>query len=284
MALGKLGAFFNKDVGALVKDAGKVLNTDLGTIAKGAGRLLKTDLGELLRDAPAVKTSPVDVAAPQEQAKEPLPRYPEIAAPFDPDATQKMERASADVLNAVQAAPGQSPTTPFDPDVTQKMVLGEIPSVSPAHSGPRPETSTPVVAFDPSTFNQQLLRRTQRSAPTGSDAKELLPYLVGELERPHATPSGEITNDPVNAVYSGLGESVVVQLALTWDEDEALQLVEELREKLGRSTSFSPDRTCVIGTSPQGAVYAWTRDCYFFCATSPKGPLALERFLSAYPY
>ena len=289
MALGKLGAFFNKDMGALVKDAGKVLNPDLGTIAKGAGRLLKADLGELLHATPAKKTPPAETvpagpAAPQTPAQQPSPRIATMAAPFDPDTTQKMERVSANVLNAAPIAPGLSPTAPFDPDVTQKMVLCEIAGVSPAPVNLRVETGPPAAAFDPSTFNQQLLRRTQRTAPTGSDARELLPYLVGELERPRSTPSGEITNDPVNAVYSGPGESVLVQLALTWDEDEALQLVDETRANLGRNTCAAPDRTCVIGMSSQGVVYAWARDCYFFCATSPKGPLALEHFLSAYPY
>ena len=65
---------------------------------------------------------------------------------------------------------------------------------------------------------------------------------------------------------------------------EALQLVKEVITQIGQAARAPPDHTWVIGPTKQGVVYAWTRDCYFFCATSPKGGPALARFLSAYEY
>ena len=262
MALGKLGAFLNKDMGTFAKDARKVLNTDLATLAKGARQVLKTDLGDLLRDTPAVEL-PADASALIPAAKPANPGASTAEALFDPDITQKLVRAPV----STERTPDPSTTVPpFDPDVTQKM------------------ERAPARSADPTEFNQELLLRTLRAAPAGDEVKVLLPYSVGDFERSHATPSGELTNDPVNAVYAGQGETVLVQLALCWDADEAVQLVDAVTAKIETAARTATDRTWVIGPTPQGLMYAWTRDCYFICATSPKGSSTLMRFLSAYPY
>ena len=284
MALGKLGAFLNKDLGALAKEAGKVLNTDLGTIAKSAGRVLQADLGDLLRDTPAADkptaervdeqtaaNPPAETAPPAKRVAPFPPNVAPTAAPaFDPDATQKMERVTTTAV-------------PFNPDSTQKMqALGtaEPKIVSDADT----EKSVPALPPEPTKFNKELLLRAQRTAPDGNEIKVLLPYCVGDFERPHATPSGNLTNDPVNAVYSAHGESIFVQLALSWDADEARELVDEVSAAIGHAARASPERSWVIGPTTQGVIFAWTRDCYFFCATSPKGASALARFLTAFPH
>ena len=305
MVMGKLGAFLSKDVGALVKDAGKVLNTDLGTIAKGAGRVLKSDLGDLMRDAPATEKPvaevipvPIDKAA----VPAPAPAAPAAATPaFDPDVTQKMDSVhtgasapTAVVANRVPIAPAFDPdvtqkmdrTPPgvvsFDPDVTQKMDSAP-PATTPAASA----KSGDAAAGELANYFEDLLLRTKRVAPAGNEVKVLLPYAVGDFERPRAMPSGELTNDPVNAVYSVRGESVQVQLALCWDADEARERVDEMIAKVGAAAHIAPDRSWMFGPQSQqsqGIVCAWTRDCYYFCASSPKGAPALARFLAAYPY
>ena len=278
MALGKLGAFLNKDMGALVKDAGKLLTADVGTLAKSAGRVLQSDLGELLRAAPetekpAIKVADVADAVPVSLQKQVAPIPTPTAPAFDPDVTQKMDQAS------VAAAP-------FDPDVTQKMDMTNAVSAqaAPAIAVARVDDSAATLATEIAKFNLELLLRTQRNAPTGNEVLVLLPYIVGEFERPHATPSGELTNDPVNAVYAGRAESVQVQLALCWDDDEALERVDEMLGKIGQAARTTSDRTWVMGPTPQGVAFAWTRGSYYFCATSTKGVNALARFLSAYPF
>ena len=284
MALGKLGAFLNKDLGALAKEAGKVLNTDLGTIAKSAGRVLQADLGDLLRDAPAADkpvaeridqqpaaNPPAETAPPAKRVAPFPPNVVPTAAPaFDPDATQKMERV---ITTAV----------PFNPDSTQKMQAPGTAEPKIA-SDTGNEKSAPTPPPEPAKFNKELLLRAQRTAPEGNEVKVLLPYCVGEFERPRATPSGNLTNDPVNAVYSAHGESIFVQLALSWDADEARELVDEVSAAIGQAARTSPERSWVIGPTTQGVIFAWTRDCYFFCATSPKGASALARFLTAFPH
>ncbi|MCY7386976.1 MAG: hypothetical protein LH481_02760 [Burkholderiales bacterium] len=269
MALGKFGAFLNRDLGALAKDAGKMLNTDLSTIAKGAGRVLQSDLGDLLRDKPGTDKPAEEPPAPAPAAPAPVAKNsaPAPAVPFDPDATQKMERVAT------------SPPR-FDPDATQKM------DAPPLATAPTAASDAPAdkAAAAPIRFGQELLIRSQRTVPAGNEVIVLLPHSVGDFERPRATPSGNLTNDPVNAVYSGRGESVLVQLALSWDADEARQLVDEVSAIIGQGARSSPDRTWVFGPTNQGLVFAWTRDCYFFTATSPKGAPALARFLAAYDY
>ena len=276
MALGKLGAFLNKDMGALVKDAGKLLTADVGSLAKGAGRVLQSDLGELLRDAPQTEKLAINVADVVDAVPESPPKpVPQVATPkapaFDPDVTQKMDQSSA---------------APFDPDVTQKMGVTNAVSAeaAPAVAVVRVDDSTAALATEIAKFNLELLLRTQRVVPTGNEVIVLLPYDVGEFERPHATPSGVLTNDPVNAVYAGRGESVQVQLALCWDDDEALQRVDEMLGKIGQAARTTSDRSWVMGPTTQGVAFAWTRGGYYFCATSTKGINALSRFLSAYPF
>ena len=233
MVMGKLGAFLNKDLGAIAKDAGKMLNTDLGTIAKGAGRVLKSDLGDLLRDTPQSGQPAEEVATANQAVVAPAPKEATAISPvatpsFDPEATQKMTRMPAAAPPATQVTATQSRAAPaFDPDVTQKM---QQTSAAPLQASPgdtNPKIIAPTPPVEPTKFNQELLFRAQRAAPVGTEVKVLLPYSVGEFERSHATPSGELTNDPVNAVYAGRGEPVLVQLALCWDDDEARQLVNE---------------------------------------------------------
>ena len=286
MALGKIGAFLNKDLGALAKDAGKVLNTDLGTIAKGAGRVLQSDLGDLLRDSAGIE-KPTDKAlvVPQDTV---VPAAKQVAAgtpTVGADSTQKMAHvpASAPLARKVTATPSVS-APPFDPEVTQILKPTSAAAPQPSATPVNVDKVATAQPAEPTKFNQELLVRSQRTAPVGTDVKVLLPYSVGYFERPRATPSGELTNDPVNAAYAGRGESVLVQLAFCWDADEALQLVKEVITQIGQAARTPPDHTWVIGPTTQGVVYAWTRDCYFFCATSPKGGPALARFLSAYEY
>lgn len=276
MALGKLGAFLNKDMGALVKDAGKLLTADVSTIAKGTGRILKSDLGELLRDTPeaektAVKVAEVVATVPEAPPKPATPIPTARVPAFDPDVTQKMDQSSA---------------ASFDPDVTQKMDMTNAVSApaAPAIAVAKADDSAATQATEIAKFNLELLLRTQRVIPTGNEVIVLLPYDVGEFERPHATPSGVLTNDPVNAVYAGRGESVQVQLAHCWDDDEALQRVDEMLGKIGQAARTTADRTWVMGPTTQGVAFAWTRGGYYFCATSTKGTNALSRFLSAYPF
>lgn len=285
MALGKLGAFLNKDLSTLAKDAGRALNTDVGTIAKGAGRVLTSDLGDLLRDKPVVEQAAV--AVPEIPATNPLTPSPlKVPPPFNPDATQKMEGLMAAVGPSKQPDPAKSAATrPFDPEATQIMGSGTIPPTTDLPPGNSSvNKSTPAQSAEPTKFNQELLFRHQRVVPVGTDVKVLLPYCVNDFERPHATPSGELTNDPVNAVYSGRGDTILVQLALCWDADEAQEQVEEVITKIGQAARMTPERKWVIGPTSQGVVFAWTRDCYFFCATSSRGAPALARFLSAYEF
>ena len=285
MALGKLGAFLNKDLSTLAKDAGRALNTDVGTIAKGAGRVLQSDLGDLLRDKTVVEKAAV--VTPEIPAANSLTPSPAKVAPtFNPDATQKMESVLTAAGPSQQPSPAKSAATrPFDPEATQIMGEGTIPPTADLPPGNSSvNKSTPPPSAEPTKFNQELLFRTQRIVPVGTDVKVLLPYCVNDFERPRATPSGELTNDPVNAVYSGRGETILVQLALCWDADEAQEQVEEVITKIGQAARMTPERKWVIGPTSQGVVFAWTRDCYFFCATSPKGAPALARFLSAYEF
>ena len=288
MVLGKLGAFLNKDLGTLAKDAGKVLNTDLGTIAKGAGRVLQTDLGNLLRDTPGVE-GPDEIAVAQQAdlpATKPLTNGPAAVKPaIAAVKTQKIVPAHAQAPSAgMVPAPPSASAPPFDPEATQILKpesIADLQAAAPAVNVDKSETAQPA---EPTKFNQELLVRTQRTPPVGTDVKVLLPYSVGYFERPHATPSGELTNDPVNAAYAGRGESVLLQLACCWDAEEAMQLVKEVSTQIGQAARAPSDHAWVIGPTTRGVVYAWTRGCYFFCATSPKGAPALARFLSAYPY
>lgn len=274
--MGKFGAFLSKDIGSLVKDAGKLLNTDVGKFAKDAKRVLKSDLGDQSPDAPKSEIPANETRTASDFAVVPVSIPTTTVAPtavsgFDPDVTQKMAGAPA-------------AATPFDPDITQKLDRTNTLPSSASVAGTNAEDSTTAQAAEIAKFNLALLIRAARDMPSGNEVRILLPYTVGEFERPHAAPSGQLTNDPVHAVYAGRGESVLVQLALCWDADEALQRVHELLTKTGQAARTTSDRTWMIGPSPQGIVYAWTRDCYYFCVNSPKGAFTISRFLSAYPY
>lgn len=228
---------------------GTFLNKGVGTFVNDARKILNTDLATLAKDARHVLNTDVG---------ELLRNTPQLETLPDANACTPADN---------KPKPDAATTNPlFNPDVTQKMERVPTHSVAPAE------------------FNRELLLRTLRTAPTGSEVKVLLPYSVGNFERSHATPSGELTNDPVNAVYAGDGETVMVQLALCWDAEEAVQLVDAVIAKIESAARTAPDRTWVIGSTPLGLVYAWTRDCYFISANSPKGSSTLMRFLSAYPY
>lgn len=316
MVMGKLGAFLNKDVGKLVEEARKVLNTDLGALAKGAGRINKADLGELLSDKPPAD-KPLEPAskaiepAPAPTAKQAAPAQPTPAPAYDPDVTQKMDRSTFAGSAAPQATPETAKAMPaFDPDVTQKLDRSPVAKTAPAESGPSAQPFDPDVTqkldrtaalpaskastgaedttssyiINATKFSPDLLQRTQREAPVGHDVNVLLAHSVGDFKRPQATPSGELTTDPVNAVYADKGETVQVQLTRCWDADEARQEVQRIITIIGAAAHMPSDHAWVIGPTPQGTVYAWNRDCYFFCATSRKGAPALARFLSVYSY
>jgi hypothetical protein len=251
-----------------------LLTTDVGTIGKNAKRVLKTDLSELLRDAPP-KEKPATIASAAPVATMATPELAKTTQQFDPDATQKMERMPHAAAH-------------FDPDVTQKMDRTEAAATNTmavhASGNAKAAETAVTLAAEIAQFNLELLLRAQREVPTGNEVKVLLPFDIGEFARPHATPSGELANDAVNAVYAGRGESVQVQLALCWDADEALERVDEMLTKMGQSARTTSERNWVMGPTSQGVAIAWTRGNYYFCATSAKGVNALARFLSAYPF
>ncbi len=307
MVMGKLGAFLNKDVGKLVEEARKVLNTDLGALAKGAGRANKADPGELL-PGKASADETLEPALPIEATPAPItkpvaPAQPTAAPTYDPDVTQKMDRTTFPASVVPQAAPEHAKAMPaFDPDVTQKLDRSPVAKPASAAPGPSaqpfdpdvtqkldrtvlpPSSSPSAYVINATKFSPELLLRSQREAPAGNDVNVLLAHTVGDFKRPQATPSGELTTDPVNAVYADKGETVQVQLTRCWDADEARQEVERIMTMIGSAAHTPSDRAWVIGPTPQGTVYAWNRDCYFFCATSRKGAPALARFLSVYSF
>ncbi len=274
--LGKLGELLNKDVGSLVKDAGKVLNTDVGTLAKGAGKVLNTDLGTLLRDAEPLaapvssepvdggesasgkSTAPAPVATPQPVAR------PQVAAP--------MMKASP--VQAEATAPGPA----FDPDATLKLGPGSESTMILAPGGA--ESSSPALP----ALGNDLVSRHQRKMPTGTSLLQLLPHSAGEFERPHATPTGELTSDPVSAMYSVTGHPVAVRLVQCWDEEEARDRLNEVKAQAGKNFRMGDDRSWILGETLQGLVFAWTRGNYSFTATAPKGEVSMVRFLKAFPY
>ncbi|MBL8522986.1 MAG: hypothetical protein JNN20_04800 [Betaproteobacteria bacterium] len=274
--LGKLGELLNKDVGAIVKDAGKVLNTDVGTLAKGAGKVLNADLGDLVRSTPVpaesvqgeTKTGPEKDVTPREAKASAAPAAkPVTPAPPPPPAAP------------TPAEPPAPAAAAFDPDATLK--LG-----SPAHD----DTSTLVLApaADDSSLPQladELVSRQRRAMPKGTSLLELLPHTAAEFSRPHATPAGELTSDPVTALYgAGGGVVIAVKLVQCWDADEAGERLTEVKNQSGKNYRMAPDKTWILGETLQGLVFSWTRDCYSFTATSPKGVAPLAKFLLGFPY
>ena len=120
--------------------------------------------------------------------------------------------------------------------------------------------------------------------PTGTSLLQLLPHSAGEFERPHATPVGELTSDPVLAMYSISGHPVAVRLVQCWDEDEARDRLKEIKIQAGSNFRMGNDGTWILGETLQGLVFAWTRGNYSFTATAPKGEVSMVRFLFAFPY
>ena len=277
--LGKLGDLLNRDVGAIVKDAGKVLNSDVGTLAKGAGKMLNADLGDLLRSTPAPFAASEEVtpahastlpAAPQ--AKTPAPTPPAPAKPaaekFDPDATLQIRKPPADAeLSGAN----------FDPDATMQV---KRPPAMAADAAP---IAAPTAAEIP-RLTDELVQRHKRPMPTGTSVVQLLPYSVGEFERPHATPTGELTSDPVTAIYRVSGETIAVKLMQCWDADEAIERLNDIKSQSGENVRVANDGSWVLGQTAQGMVFAWNRDAYSFSVTSPKGIGTVARFLLYFPF
>lgn len=272
--LGKLGSLLNRDVAALVKDAGKVLNTDVGTLAKGAGRVLNADLGDLLRSP---LSPPDDVAAPVPSGDSAVPRVPgevpvqpavdtqvaaaPVAPRFDPDATLQLR----------PSAPA-SASENFNPDATLQLRPAARAAAGAAESQPVP------------TLADALVSRGDRLVPQGTSLMNLLPYDAGEFARPHATPAGELTSDPVSAVYRGGGDTIALKLVQCWDADEAREHLDDLKALAGAAVRVGADGSWALGQTNQGTVFAWNRDTYAFSATSPKGTAPLAKFLSVFPY
>lgn len=271
--LGKLGELLNKDVGALVKDAGKVLNTDVGTLAKGAGKVLNSDLGAMLRDAePGARDAAAEpVEGPLLTAKS-ASRPASIAAPAEPVA-----RGAAPP--PTPAAPPQPATPPpgFDPDATLKLEPGNEATVVMAPGGGDSAAALPGLSND-------LVSRHQRKMPAGTSLLQLLPHSAGEFERPHATPTGELTSDPVLAMYSVSGHPVALRLVQCWDEEEARDRLNDVKVQAGKNYRMGDDKSWILGETLQGLVFAWTRGNYSFTATAPKGEISMVRFLKVFPY
>ncbi len=257
--LGKLGQVLNMDVG-------KVLKADVGDIVKGAGKVLRSDVGDLLRDKPEEATQPPAATAPAVEAPKPVAeKLPELAsaakpAPaFDPDATLQLR--SPPVLTPQPAAKSPEPATALPPGMTI------TPNPAPA----------PIL-------NDETVTRSRRPKPQGTNLTTLLPHNVGEFQRPHARPSGELTSDPATAIYGAGGETVEIRLVLCWDQDEAQERLTEIQSKTSDNMRVAADRSWVLGQTPQGVVFAWTRGSYAFIATSPRGLAPLTRFLWAFPF
>ena len=274
--LGKLGEFLNKDVGALVKDAGKALNTDVGTLAKGAGKVLNADLGEMLRDQ---QTSVNDAAAiPVEGAASAAKASSgpaSIAPPAEPVAR------TAPTMPAPTPPPAQprpsNPPPDFDPDATLKLAPGNEATVVMAPGGGEAPSALPQLA-------DSLTSRHKRPVPSGTSLLVLLPHSAGEFERSHATPIGELTSDPVTAMYSVSGHPVALRLVQCWDEEEARERLNEVKVQSGKNFRMADDKSWILGETLQGLVFAWTRGNYSFTATAPKGEISMVRFLFAFPY
>lgn len=275
--LGKLGELLNKDVGTLVKDAGKVLNTDVGTLAKGAGKVLNTDLGTLLREDEAGAGDTGDDAG--DSGRTPAAKQPPATASA-PAAAQ----AAAPAHIAAQAAPTSAgPATAraqpadFDPEATLKLGPGSEATLRLAPGGGESPSALPPISDD-------LVSRRQRKMPAGTSLLQLLPHSAGEFERPHATPTGELTSDPVSAMYSVSGHPIAVRLVQCWDEEEARDRLNEVKLQAGKNYRMAEDKSWILGETLQGLVFAWTRGNYSFTATAPKGEISMVRFLKAFPY
>lgn len=256
--LGKLGAVLNKDVGALVKDAGKVLNTDVGDIVKGAGKVLNTDLGELLRGTTEETKTDAPAAAPASAPAAPAEKAP---------------------VAAERPKPAAEPPA-FDPTATTRL-YARIPT-PPEELSPAP---APRENISQAKLTDGLVTRSALTMPRGTSLAVLLPPVLGDFERPPNVPAGELTADPVAAVYiSGGGEKINVKLVQCWDASEASEQLDEVLAQAGGNSRMAADKSWVLGQTAQGIVFAWTRDSYSFSAAAPQGMAALAKFLGAFPY
>jgi hypothetical protein len=259
--LGKLGQVLNMDVG-------KVLKTDVGDIVKGAGKVLNADLGNLLRDKPDAGT-----AASAETRVPPAPVKPKPV-----------------VESLPELATASKPEPAFDPDATLQLRVSPLlmpkTAVAPAEpAGALPPGMT--IAPNPAPaplLNDETVTRSRRPAPQGTSLVTLLPHQVGDFQRPHARPSGELTSDPATAIYGAGGETVELKLVMCWDEEEAQERLGEIQSRTADNMRVAADRSWVLGQTPQGVVFAWTRGTYAFTASSPRGLGPLTRFLWAFPY
>jgi hypothetical protein len=305
LVLGKLGDLLNKDVGSIVKDAGKVLNADVGDIVKGAGKVLSTDVKDLVRDKPADAGDTQDAAKRAAEAR----AAAIAAAAGKPVATTSIPARPAQLTAAQSEADAlagdKTMALPrFDPDATLQLNTPPLAGYEPPQPAPPPATEAPrsaasVLAPPPAApiagvaanasaavpiLNDETTQRHRRGMPSGTQLAQLLPHAVGDFTRPQSMPSGEIASDTVSANYGAGGETVVVKLALCWDADEAREPLERLVREAGDRVRLAPDRSWVLAETAQGVAFAWTRDAYSFSATSAKGLGALTRFLWAFPY
>lgn len=285
--LGKLGDFLNKDMSTLVKDAGKVLNTDVGALAKGAGKVLNSDVGNLLRNAKAGPTVGEVVALPEPSAAPvaPVPKIPETSPERSITRTPPPTRATTappvPSSPAATAPPHAEAATaaPFNADATLKLAPGgdhEATTVMAPGGG----TASPALP----QLTDDLVARHTRKMPAGTSLLELLPHVCGEFERPKSTPVGELTSDPVTAMYGVTGHPVALKLVQCWDEDEAREHLTDVKKQAGKNFRMGEDKSWILGETLQGLMFAWTRGNYSFTATAPKGEISMVRFLKAFPY
>jgi len=234
---------------------GDLLNKDVG-----AGKMLNADLGDLLRSAPAAETAA-------------------------PAATNAAATASPSAAGTPPAASVSAPAAPapiedkFDPDAT--LQLRRPPPLAAASATGAAATADPAAT---PRLTDELVTRSKRQVPQGTSLMNLLPHTVGEFERPHAAPAGELTSDPVTAIYRGGGDTIAVKLMQCWDNDEAIERLQDIKAQSGENVRVANDHSWVLGQTAQGIVFAWNRDTYSFSATSPKGLGSLAKFLGVFPY
>ncbi len=277
--LGKLGELLNKDMSTLVKDAGKVLNSDVGALAKGAGKVLNADLGDMLRDRPA--QAPEKAVAADASTAAPSAPATKSAARAPPPTHAAPKPDAAPVPSAKSPLPSQPPTpTPqFNADATLKLAPG---GGNDATAILAPGGGAAVQALP--QLSDEVLARHTRKMPTGTSLIDLLPHVAGEFERPRATPVGELTSDPVMAMYAVTGHPIALKLVQCWDEEEAREHLTDVKNQAGKNFRMGADKSWILGETLQGLMFAWTRGTYSFTATAPKGEVSMMRFLNAFPY
>ncbi len=276
---GKLGELLNKDMGTLVKDAGKVLNSDVGALAKGAGKVLNADLADMLRDKPA---QAAEQAVPAPEAA-PAPRGASAGKPAAHTPPPSQAALNPDVVAppSAKSPPPQAsaPAPHFDADSTLKLAPGggnDATAILAPGGGATAQTLP--------QLSEDLLARHTRKIPAGTSLIELLPHVAGEFERPRATPVGELTSDPVTAMYAVTGHPIALKLVQCWDEEEAREHLTDVKNQAGKNFRMGDDKSWILGETLQGLMFAWTRGNYSFTATAPKGEISMVRFLKAFPY